>query len=163
MKDNRISRMMQLLTALQSRRGCAISELTEILGKNRTIFGKSSFHGAKHRLSPLDKYFVEDEKFDLREYFDYAWSLLRQGRIYDVELRFSPQIAAEVAEVRWHNTQTVSFEDDGAATLKFRVDGLNEITWWILGYGDQVEVLSPPVLRQKIAQIASKQADFHQF
>jgi DNA-binding transcriptional ArsR family regulator len=35
MKNNRISRIMQLLTALQSRKGHAISELTEILGKSR--------------------------------------------------------------------------------------------------------------------------------
>jgi len=46
--------------------------------------------------------------------------------------------------------------------LKFRVDGLNEITWWILGYGDQVEVLAPKALRQRIAQIASRIVDSQQ-
>jgi predicted DNA-binding transcriptional regulator YafY len=74
-------------------------------------------------------------------------------------LRFCPEIAAEVAEVQWHKTQTASFEDDGSAVLKFRVDGLNEITWWVLGYGNQVEVLVPKTLRQRIAQITSKIAD----
>jgi len=126
--------------------------------------GESSFHKAVHtlelnnitQLSPSDKYFVEDEKFDLREYFGYAWSLLREGQIYEVELRFCPRIAQEVTDVQWHETQTTSFEDDGSVVLKFRVDGLNEITWWILGYGDQVEVLAPKALRQRIAQIASR-------
>ena len=28
------------------------------------------------------------------------------------------------------------------------VDGLREISWWILGYGDQVEVLEPAPLRE---------------
>ena len=132
--------------------------------------GESSFHKAVHtfelnhitQLSPLDRYFVEDEKFDLREYFGYAWSLLREGQIYEVELRFCPGIASEVAEVQWHETQTASFEDDGSVVLKFRVDGLNEITWWILGYGDQVEVLAPKALRQRIAQIASRIVDSQQ-
>ncbi len=126
--------------------------------------GESSFHKAVQtfrlnqikELTPLDRYFVEDKKFDLREYFGYAWSLLREGQIYEVELRFCPRIAAEVAEVQWHETQTASFEDDGSVVLKFRVDGLNEIIWWILGYGDRVEVLAPRALRQRIAQIASK-------
>ncbi len=132
--------------------------------------GESSFHKAVQpfrlnqikQLHPLDRYFVEDEKFDLREYFGYAWSLLREGQIHEVELRFCPRIAAEVAEVQWHQTQTASFEDDGSLVLKFRVDGLNEITWWILGYGDQVEVLAPKALRQRIAQIASRIVDSQQ-
>ena len=129
--------------------------------------GESSFHKAVHtlelnnitQLSPLDRYFAEDEKFDLREYFGYAWSLLREGQIYEVELKFCPGIASDVAEVQWHETQTASFEDDGSVVLKFRVDGLNEITWWILGYGDQVEVRAPKALRQRIAQIASRIVD----
>jgi predicted DNA-binding transcriptional regulator YafY len=132
--------------------------------------GESSFHKAVHtlelnnitQLSPLDRYFVEDEKFDLREYFGYAWSLSREGQIYEVELKFCPAIASDVAEVKWHETQTASFEDDGSVVLKFRVDGLNEITWWILGYGDQVEILAPKALRQKIAQIASRIANSQQ-
>ena len=31
------------------------------------------------------------------------------------------------------------------------VSGLNEIIWWILGYGDQVEVISPPKLLKIVA------------
>jgi predicted DNA-binding transcriptional regulator YafY len=126
--------------------------------------GYSSFHGAVHtfklsqieRLNPLDKYFVEDTKFDLQEYFGYAWSLLREGQIYSVELKFSPEIAEDVAETQWHKTQTVSFNDKGSVNLKFRVDGLDEITWWILSYGDRVEVLKPLVLRRRIAEIATR-------
>jgi predicted DNA-binding transcriptional regulator YafY len=129
--------------------------------------GYSSFHGAVHtfklsqieRLNPLDKYFVEDTKFDLQEYFGYAWSLLREGQIYSVELKFSPEIAEDVAETQWHETQTVSFNDNGSVTLKFRVDGLDEITWWILSYGDRVEVLKPLVLRRRIAEIAMRMAN----
>jgi predicted DNA-binding transcriptional regulator YafY len=137
---------------------------------NWYAIGESSFHKAVHtfklnhitQLNPLDKYFVEDEKFDLQEYFGYAWSLFREGQIYEVELRFCPRIATEVADVQWHKTQTTSFGDDGSVVLKFRVDGLNEITWWILGYGDQVEVLAPKALRQRIAQIASRMVDSQQ-
>ena len=35
-----------------------------------------------------------------------------------------------------------------------KVDGLGEITWWILGYGDQVEVVAPAALRRHVAAIA---------
>ncbi len=50
---------------------------------------------------------------------------------------------------------------DGSAIIEFRVDGLNEITWWILGYGDRVKVLAPLALRQKIARMAQRIVDLN--
>ena len=102
--------------------------------------------------------FVNKGKFDLYEYLGRAWSMIPEGRIYNIRLRFSSRVARNVAEVQWHSTQKAEFNDDGSLTVKFRVDGLGEISWWILGYGDQVEVLAPVVLRKKVARRASKMA-----
>jgi len=126
------------------------------------VLGQSSLHkevrpfGLNHikELKTLDKCFIEDEKFDISEYLGRAWSMIPEGRLYNVKLRFLSEVARSVAEVQWHSTQTVSFEDDGSAIIEFRVDGLNEITWWILSYGDKVQVLAPRVLRQRIIEIA---------
>jgi predicted DNA-binding transcriptional regulator YafY len=38
--------------------------------------------------------------------------------------------------------------------VEFCVDGLGEISWWILGYGDQVQVLAPKALREKVLETA---------
>ncbi len=102
----------------------------------------------------LDKFFVEEQKFDVEEYLGRAWSMLPEGRIYNVSLKFTPGVARSVADVQWHSTQTVHFEDDGSAIVEFRVDGLSEIKWWILSYGDQVQVLAPQTLRCEIVEIA---------
>jgi len=51
---------------------------------------------------------------------------------------------------------------DGSATVEFRVDGIGEITWWILGYGDQVQVLAPKTLRKRISQIAKNMAELNE-
>jgi len=59
-----------------------------------------------------------------------------------------------VAEVHWHDTQKVTQHSDGSATVEFRVDGLGEIFWWVLGYGDQVQVLAPKALRKRIVEAA---------
>jgi len=126
------------------------------------VLGKSSFHKRTHsfklnqirELNILDKCFIEDKKFDVSEYLGRAWSMIPEGRLYNVKLRFLPEVAHSVAEVQWHSTQKVTFEDDGCAIVEFRVDGLNEITWWILSYGDTVQVLAPRVLRQRIVEIA---------
>ena len=44
--------------------------------------------------------------------------------------------------------------DDGSATVQFRVDGLGEIAWWILGYSDQVQIIAPAALRNKVLNAA---------
>ena len=102
----------------------------------------------------LDKCFIEVKNVDIQEYLGRAWSMLPEGRLYNVKLRFLPDVASDVAQVQWHSTQTVTFKDDGSAIVEFRVDGLSEITWWVLGYGDKVQVLAPRILRQKIVKIA---------
>ena len=109
-------------------------------------------------LKTLPQNFVDDEDFDLSEYLGRAWSMIPEGRIYNVKLRFLPKVAENVAEVQWHSTQKVTHNSDGSVTVEFRVDGLGEITWWILGYGDQVQVLRPKRLRQKIVETARNMA-----
>lgn len=98
--------------------------------------------------------FLDDEDFDVSEYLRRAWSTLPEGHIYHVKLLFLPNVANDVAERTWHHTQKVTRNSDGSALVEFRVDGLSEITWWVLGYGDQVQVLSPKRLRQRVLEIA---------
>lgn len=110
------------------------------------------------QLKTLLQHFVDDKSFDLSEYLGRAWSIIPEGRVYNVKLRFLPKVAENVAEVQWHNTQKVTHNADGSVTMEFRVDGLGEITWWILGYGDQVQVLRPKKLRQKVIETANNVA-----
>ena len=96
------------------------------------------------------KRFVPDKDFDLVEYIGKAWGMIREGRIYDVKLRCLPMVATNVEEVHWHSTQKTTRNVDGSIIAEFRVDGLREIMWWILGYGDQVEILAPTALRKMV-------------
>jgi predicted DNA-binding transcriptional regulator YafY len=107
----------------------------------------------------LGERFDGNDGFDLTEYLGCAWSMVPEGKIYHVRLRFSPNIAKNVTAVNWHKSQQVTRSPDGSAIVDFRVDGLNEIKWWILSYGDQIEVLSPAVLRKNIAEIAKRLAE----
>ena len=101
-----------------------------------------------------DKCFVTEKGFDLQEYLGKAWSMIPEGKIYNIKLRFSAKVAKNVGEVQWHSTQKVRYGGDGTAAAEFRVDGLGEICWWILGYGDQVEVLAPKSLRNRAQKTA---------
>jgi len=105
-------------------------------------------------LKDTGQYFLDGDNFDLQDYLGKAWSMIPEGRIYNIKLRFLPKVANNVTEVQWHSTQEVTRNSDGSATMEFRVDGLGEITWWILGYGDQVQVLAPRALRKRILETA---------
>jgi predicted DNA-binding transcriptional regulator YafY len=93
--------------------------------------------------------------FSLERHLRNAWQLI-PGRGADdhVVVHFKPLVARNVGEVLWHKTQQLEFQSDGSLVFKARVTGLDEIMWWILGYGDQAEVVAPPKLRQMVAQRA---------
>lgn len=90
--------------------------------------------------------------FSLAEYFGNAWNVFRGSKTYDVKIEFNKEAAEFVTETRWHSTQAVECHDDGRVTLSFKVDGLEEIVWWILGWSGRAKVIEPPELRQLVVE-----------
>lgn len=134
------------------------------------VIGHSSLHkevrifklGRIKDIELLEKKYLLDKPFKMEEFLGDAWSIMPEGKVYNVKLHFSPMVAANVAEVLWHHKQKLTWHDDGSLTFEVRVDGLREITWWIAGYGDQVEVVSPAVLRRRVAQMAQKMVKIYE-
>ncbi|MFC1762852.1 helix-turn-helix transcriptional regulator [Planctomycetota bacterium] len=113
------------------------------------------------KVEMLSTGFPDDAPIDPSTVLGRAWSIKPEGRLHHVRLRFSAGVADRVLDVQWHDTQQVIPQADGSTIVEFRVDGLFEITWWILSHGDQVEVLAPRILREKVHGIASKMAETH--
>lgn len=90
------------------------------------------------------------DDFDLKGYFGNAWTVYRGDRSYDIELRFSADAADAVLEHVWHHTQTVEHHPDGEVTLRFTVDGLNEILRWVVGWAGRVRVVKPTELPELV-------------
>lgn len=106
-------------------------------------------------LEMLPRMFVKPKQFSPMDKIGQAWHLIPEGRMYAIELLFSPRVAINVIETRWHASQQHKMLEDGSCKVTFEVDGLNEIAWWICGYADQVEVLKPVALRQRISKMLS--------
>ena len=173
----------QLLDALAGRRAVRIryesftegEQIRTKLSPYRLLFsrrswyviGRSSLHRATRtfnlgrigELEILDETYQIPRGFSIDRYLRNAWHLIPESDPdQEVVVRFSPMVARNVAEVGWHKTQRVAFADDGSMEYRVTVSGLNEISWWILGYGDQAEVLQPPKLREMVAQRAERMA-----
>ncbi|MGH7139875.1 MAG: helix-turn-helix transcriptional regulator [Pirellulales bacterium] len=100
----------------------------------------------------LDRAASVSANFDLRAHLGNAWDIFRGEQSYDVEVRFAKEAAVQVTETRWHQTQKVKKHRDGSVTLSFRVDGLDEILWWLLPWTGFAEVVKPPELRQRLVE-----------
>jgi proteasome accessory factor B len=142
-------------------------EISTLLNPYRVLFnrrswyviGRSSLHravrtfniGRVRKAELIEGHYRIPPRFSLEHHLGDAWNLIREpGKRRDVVVRFQPKVATNVAEVQWHKTQRIVHHDDGTIDFHVTVDGLGEIVWWILGYGDQAEVLKPPELRDEI-------------
>lgn len=134
-----------------------------VIARSSLHRGVRTFHvGRIHGLTELPERFKIPAGFRIERYLRNAWHLIpEQGDDHVVRLRFSPLVARNVADVVWHRTQQTKIGADGSLEYQVTVSGLNEISWWILGYGDQVEVLEPPKLRDMIASRIAKMAGMY--
>lgn len=85
--------------------------------------------------------------FSVEEYFRHSWEAWAGDEPIDVRVRFSPNVAAMVAETRRHPSQRVHPQPDGSIIFEVTVSGIEEIAIWILGFGKEAEALAPPELR----------------
>lgn len=129
------------------------------------VVGRSSLHrqvrtfnvGRIRRLELLDDHYEIPRGFSIDRYLRNAWRLIPEpGPDREVVVRFGKLVAQNVAEVRWHKTQRLHFNPDGTLDFHVTVSGLNEISWWILGYADQAEVLEPDELRRIVVAKARR-------
>jgi proteasome accessory factor B len=113
------------------------------------------------QIKMLDAPFTMDATFSLEEYFGNAWNMIRGEKPHHVKIRFLKMVAANVDEIVWHKTQRTCFQEDGSLLFEADVDGAKEISWWILGYGDQAQVLEPPELRDIVGRHARHMNAFY--
>ncbi|MBI4716719.1 MAG: WYL domain-containing protein [Planctomycetes bacterium] len=109
----------------------------------------------------LHRPYRADARFNLDEYLGNAWQVIRGDRRYHVRIRFEAKVAGCVAEIRWHKTQRTTPQEDGSLLFEADVDGVDEIAWWVLGYGDQARVLEPAALRRIVAGHARRMLDYY--
>jgi proteasome accessory factor B len=129
------------------------------------VIGRSSLHrevrtfhvGRIRNIEMTDQAYEIPKGFSLERYLRNAWHLIPESVPDEkVHLLFEPLVAQNVAEVKWHKTQRCEWREDGRLDFFVTVSGLKEISWWILGYGDQVEVIAPESLRIRIVDHARK-------
>lgn len=89
--------------------------------------------------------------FSVDDYFSLSWEAWGGGEPTNVKVKFSPRVARMVSETKRHPTQVVHPQPDGGIIYEVTVAGIEEIAFWIMGYGREAVVLEPESLRNYIA------------
>ena len=72
-----------------------------------------------------------------------------------VELLFYDQVGSHLHETPLSLDQIFTKEADGKSRITATVKNSNQLRWWILGFGEYVEVLKPAFLREEFARVSS--------
>ena len=93
---------------------------------------------------------VDDARLD--EVLRAGYGIFAGESVEQAVLRFTPTRARWVANEVWHSRQVGRVETDGSYVLELPYSQETELVMDILRYGQDVEVLSPPALRRRVAQ-----------
>lgn len=111
-------------------------------------------HLALHRFTHcglLDQEAVPPEDFDLDQYlaegsFEYGET---EGEMIRLKVLFSDWAGHHLLETPLSEDQEVVEGDDGELEIEATVMASGQLRWWLLGFGDYVEVLAPGTLREE--------------
>lgn len=134
--------------------------------KGLYLAGYSHHHKARRTFS-LDGFrhveWLKGEKFEYPA--DYQPSQIAEGAFglipgprTHVRIFFPDRVARFVRRRQWHPTQALK-RVAGGIELSMDVAGTVELKTWVLGFGDQAEVLEPQALREEVAQELRRAAE----
>lgn len=93
--------------------------------------------------------------FDAANYISSEWDVHFNQELVTVKLRFHKENSERMIETRWHPSQQIEKLNDGTVVLTFKVREISYFRAFILGFGDDMEVLEPESLREQIREIAT--------
>jgi predicted DNA-binding transcriptional regulator YafY len=134
-----------------------------------TLVGYSSFHGcvriidlqSVEKAEPTDEPYSIPPRFRLERLCVAEETQERSTPGHDVQLRFKPPAVSLIQGVPQGADRRLGWAPGGELDLFLRVELSDEFVCWILGFGDQIEVIRPQELRDAVRQRAQTIAQLH--
>jgi predicted DNA-binding transcriptional regulator YafY len=88
----------------------------------------------------------------LNEYLRDSFSLFKgpDGDDYNVVVDFDAWAADEVRGRRWHSSQELSELPKGMLRVTMRLNNIEEVEKWVLGFGTHATVVRPNALAERL-------------
>ncbi len=119
---------------------------------------KDPRHYALHRMSrasPLVSRANRITNFNLAHYIEEEKGFSYPMSDEKIKLRalFSDDAATHLTEAKLSDDQKITNKDDGRMLVEASVANTAELRWWLLGFGNLVEVLGPASLRKEFTKL----------
>ncbi len=75
---------------------------------------------------------------------------------------FDQYAAAHLHESPLSHNQTIKEQEDGDVLVEAEVPDTHQLRWWLLSFGEYVEVVSPESLRREFAETARNMASYYE-
>ncbi len=139
----------------------AVGQTTHVIGWREPPGALRTFKLERiQRIELTDKDYTIPKDFDPREKLADAWGIwYTEAEPVEVVLRFHPRVAHRVQETQWHRSEQVEEQPDGSLIWRARIDEPREMVPWIRGWGADVEVVEPSVLRDRMTGEARQLAE----
>lgn len=105
-------------------------------------------------LSVRQGQFERQPDFDPEKYFESGFGFLKGQGDYPVVIEFDRWGADLLQANTWHPSQKIKPLPQGRVQMSLRVNSLEEITNWLMSWGEHATVIAPEELRQKLLKIA---------
>lgn len=101
----------------------------------------------------IEDYFFEvPDEYDPFEYFHHQFETLQKKKPVEIKLKIFPSTASYIKEVLWHPTQKVKEDKHGSIILTMQCNITNHLIKWILQMAEDVVILQPEELKNKVVK-----------
>jgi predicted DNA-binding transcriptional regulator YafY len=94
----------------------------------------------------------------IRRALERAFRIWYRDKVEHVQVLFTPKLAGEIRERRWHTSQRMTDEPDGGVYLHLDVSAPEELERWLLGFGPDARVIEPARLADQIQRLHAQAA-----
>lgn len=104
------------------------------------------------KIESTNNEFIIKGDFNIEEYLDKVWGIIREEEEVTFTVRFSKEVARYVKEAHYEQQPAITDLDDGSILFEVTIRGTVEFLRWVKQYGKDAEIISPKKYRQKMLE-----------
>jgi predicted DNA-binding transcriptional regulator YafY len=99
--------------------------------------------------------------FNVTDYLGSAWNIHFGEELEITRIKFSSKVSKAIMETIWHPSQKMEKQEDGSIIMTLRVPSTMYFRQWLLGWGNELEVIEPQSLRELVKDTARAMMDIY--
>lgn len=113
-----------------------------------------------HKSMPVDNHFNRKPGFSVQNYFHNSW-LFHTGDPMEFKVEFRDEAAKVILSGTHHHNERIEIVDENTVVYSAIASGPDEILRWIIGFGPNAKIISPPELRAKLIETLDSTLDLY--